>query len=101
MGYTTIVEFEEDYSILFKTFASGKTKDLKWRKWQLKQCWWMVEDNEDAIIAAIHKDLHRPAYETYAVDLLAAKRDILDHIKNLEKWTADTPINAGLIFGTL
>jgi aldehyde dehydrogenase (NAD+) len=101
MGHTTTVEFEQAYSTLFNTFASGKTRDLKWRKWQLKQCWWMVEDNEDAIISAIHKDLHRPAYETYAVDLLAAKRDILDHIKNVEKWTADTPINAGLIFGTL
>jgi aldehyde dehydrogenase (NAD+) len=102
MGYTTASSFENAYSTLHATFAAGRTKDLRWRKWQLKQCWWMVSENEEAIISAIYSDLHRPTFETYAVDLLAIKTDILDGIKNLEKWTADVPVNgAGFIFGTL
>jgi hypothetical protein len=38
--YTSEAEFDEAYKTLFSTFATGKTKDLAWRKWQLKQVWY-------------------------------------------------------------
>jgi aldehyde dehydrogenase (NAD+) len=101
MGYTTPAEFENAYKTLFKTFSTGKTKDLKWRKWQLKQLWWLVADNEEAFIQALKEDLNRPAFETSHADLLGMKMDILEHIENLEKWTADARPDAGFIFGKL
>jgi aldehyde dehydrogenase (NAD+) len=101
MGYTASAEFEAGYKTLFSTFASGKTKDPRWRTWQLKQIWWLIDDNENAIIEAINQDLRRPAFETYAIDLASTRNEILAHIRNLEKWAADTARNASFIFGKL
>ncbi|KAE9381903.1 aldehyde dehydrogenase [Stipitochalara longipes BDJ] len=99
--YTSKVEFEDAYSTLFSTFATGKTKDLKWRKWQLKQVWWMITENENDIVAALNRDLNRHAFETHGSDLRGLKEDTIEHISHLEEWTADSIPDAGFIFGTL
>ena len=98
---TTKADFEETYATLFRTFRSGKTKSLSYRKWQLKQLWWLIEDNHSQILSALHADLHRPELETTGFELVALKKDLLDHINNLELWTADSVPDAGFIFGTL
>jgi len=101
-SFTSAEEFEKIYSTLNETFKSGKTKDLKWRKWQLKQLWWMLEENEGRINIALAKDLNRHDFESYFTDLAGCKHDVLEHIKNLEKWTKDEPVaGAGFIFGTI
>jgi aldehyde dehydrogenase (NAD+) len=99
--YTSKTEFEEAYSTLFQTFDTGITKSIRWRKWQLKQCWWMVHDNEAQLIEALKEDLGRHDYEAYFGDILSTKSDILDHIKNVEKWAADEIPDAGFIMGTI
>jgi len=101
-SYTPYAEFQEGYDIVFATFRSGKTKSLKWRKWQLKQLWALVFENEQSIVDALKQDLNRHAYETYAADLLGMKRDILEHFEHLEEWTADKMLTeAGHPMGTL
>lgn len=102
MAYTSAADFQDSYSTLQKTFASGKTKSLAWRKWQLKQVWWMLEDNEERLIKALNKDLNRHDFESTLLDVTGLKRDVLDHITHLEEWTADEKIaGAGVIFGFL
>lgn len=99
--FTSQADFEDSYATVFRTFASGKTKPLTYRKWQLKQIWWMIEDNHAQILQALHADLHRSELESTTFDILGLKKDILDHIHNLELWTADTIPEAGFVFGTL
>ena len=99
--YTTKTEIDTALSTLRQTFATGCTKSLAWRKWQLKQCWWMIEDHEKDLCQALAADLHRHEFESYATDILGVKTDILDHIENLEEWTKDQKPDAGLIMGTL
>jgi len=99
--YTSAEQVEEGYTTLFRTFSTGRTKNLAWRKWQLKQCWWMMEDNEAEILSALKKDLNRHDFESHAADLLGMRQDILEHIKHLEEWAADSKPDAGFIFGTL
>ena len=99
--YTSSEEVDSAYSTLQKTFKSGKTKSIAWRKWQLKQIWWMVSDNETAIAKALHSDLNRHDFESYYVGIGAVKNEILEHIDNLESWAADEVPEAGLLFGTL
>jgi aldehyde dehydrogenase (NAD+) len=102
MGYTTQQEFADSYNTLFNTFSTHKTKSLQWRKWQLKQCWWLITENEDLIISSLHADIHRCTYEAMALDIAGMKEDLLYTIKNLEKWTADRSIEgSGFVFGTL
>lgn len=99
--YTTAEQIDDAYSTLQRTFKSGKTKSIAWRKWQLKQMWWSVSDNEERIAKALHADLNRHDFETYFVDIGGLKQEILQTIKNLESWSSDERIDAGFLFGTL
>src|SRR5882757_3301274 len=96
-GYTRREEVESKLATLRQTFRSGKTKDLAFRKWQLKQFWWLVEENEDRICEALAKDLNRHEFESYATDILGLKQDILAHIEHLEEWAADEIPEAGFL----
>ncbi|KAI5820328.1 Aldehyde/histidinol dehydrogenase [Pyronema omphalodes] len=99
--FTSSGEFKDSYTTLFRTFASGRTKDLAWRKWQLKQVWWMFDENEAAILAALKSDLNRSEFESYVCDVRGVREDVLRTLKNIDKWAADDIPNAGLILGTL
>ena len=94
--------YQSEYQELRDTFASQKTKSIKWRKWQLKQFWWMVVDNEERFVSALAHDLGRHAYESVAYDITGMKADIVRGLQNVEKWAAGhAPEGAGFIFGTL
>lgn len=99
--WTSEASFETAYSRLFETFSTGRTKKVAWRKWQLKQCWWMIVDNEAKMVEAMKTDLNRTAFESYTMDIGAIKKDILETLKHVEEWAADERIDAGFIMGTL
>lgn len=96
-GYESVEEIQSCHSTLVSTFQTGKTKDIAWRKWQLKQLWWLVEENEQAIIDAIKSDLNRPGFETYLTDLAGVRKDILYHLENIDAWAADDPLGDNFI----
>lgn len=100
-SYTSPHDLDEAYSTLLATFTTGRTKSLAWRKWQLKQFWWMIVDNEERIIQALHDDLHRHPMESKNIDIHGLKVEIMEHITHLEEWAADEIPDAGFIFGTL
>ncbi|KAL4802486.1 Aldehyde/histidinol dehydrogenase [Aspergillus unguis] len=95
--YTPEAEVTITYNTLRRTFASGKTKDLAWRKWQLKQLWWLVVDNEPRIHDALKRDMNRHPFETTFTECANVKTDIIDHLSNIHKWTAETRPRAGLM----
>ncbi|KAI8671955.1 Aldehyde dehydrogenase [Fusarium sp. Ph1] len=100
--YASLQECKSAHAQLTDTFSTGKTKSLRWRKWQLKQFWWMLEDNQRAITDALAADLRRHEMESLTSDLLGLKTDILEHLEHLEEWVADEPVeSAGFIMGRL
>ena len=101
MIYTTPEQLENAYTTLHKTFKTGKTKSLAWRKWQLKQMFWMVADNEEAVAKALKTDLNRHEFESYYADIEGMKKDILNTLAHVEEWAADEIPDAGFLFGTL
>ena len=101
MIYTTPEQLENAYMTLHKTFKTGKTKSLAWRKWQLKQMFWMVADNEEAVAKALKTDLNRHEFESYYADIEGMKKDILNTLAHVEEWAADEIPDAGFLFGTL
>lgn len=94
--YTPEAEVEAAYNTLQATFRSGKTKEIAWRKWQLKQVWWMIEENEQRIVEALHKDMNKPVFETTFTESMTIKTDIVEHLKNIDKWTAERPTDTPL-----
>ena len=49
---------------LRKNFRTGFSKDVEWRKNQLKSLSLIYEENEDLIVEALKKDLRKSKWET-------------------------------------
>ncbi|QGA21615.1 hypothetical protein EYB26_009326 [Talaromyces marneffei] len=90
--HDTAEDIQNLHTNLVNTFESGKTKDLAWRKWQLKQLWWMLEDNEKEFTAAMKEDLNRSSIESMITDFAGARKDILYHLQHIDQWAADEPL---------
>jgi aldehyde dehydrogenase (NAD+) len=86
-AYTTDEEVGSAYRTLRATFSAGKTKSIPWRKWQLKQLWWLVTDNKNRLLDALHADLNKHSYESSFTEYAAVVTDILDHLEHIDDWT--------------
>jgi len=72
---------------LRKTFATGRTRDIEWRKRQLLQLQKMMEENEAAIAAALADDLDRNPFEAYIADIATTAGEAKFAAKHLRRWT--------------
>ncbi|MEH1793279.1 aldehyde dehydrogenase [Nostoc sp.] len=67
-------------------FETGKTKDVAFRIEQLKNLKQAIIEHEQAIVEALHADLHKPEVETYLTEIGVVKE--IDYaIKHLNTWT--------------
>lgn len=82
-----VVDIPAVVARLRKTFASGRTKDVAWRKRQLQALEKMVADNEAAIAAALEQDLGRKPFESWLADIVSTAGEARDAAKNVGKWT--------------
>jgi aldehyde dehydrogenase (NAD+) len=71
---------------LRKTYASGRTRDLQWRKRQLLALAQAMEENETAIAKALEADLGRKPFEAWLADSVGTIAEAKDAAKNLHKW---------------
>ena len=58
------LSYQDQVSELRKNFRQGFTKNLEWRKEQLKNLSRMYEENEDLIVDALKKDLRKSKWES-------------------------------------
>lgn len=71
---------------LRQTFATGRTRDLRWRLAQLEAIERLCDEREGDIAAALHADLGRPAVEAWLGDVASTKGEAAYAIKHLKKW---------------
>jgi aldehyde dehydrogenase (NAD+) len=72
---------------LRKTFATGRTRDVAWRKRQLEALERLVTENEGLIAEALAKDLGRKPFEAWLADIASTAAEAKDAAKNVGKWT--------------
>jgi len=72
---------------LRQTFATGRTRDIDWRKRQLLQLQRLMEENEAAITAALVDDLDRKPFEAYIADIATTAGEAKYAAKHLRRWT--------------
>jgi aldehyde dehydrogenase (NAD+) len=72
---------------LRRTFASGRTRDIEWRRRQLLQLQKLMEENEDAITAALAEDLDRNRFEAYIADIGMTAAEAKYAAKRVRRWT--------------
>lgn len=70
-----------------KAFATGRTRDIEWRKRQLTALAKLLTENESMIAEALAKDLGRAPFEAWLADIASTVGEALDAAKNVKKWT--------------
>lgn len=68
------------------TYATGRTRDIEWRRGQLRALERLVVDNETAIAAALKADLGRQPFEAWLADVASTAAEAADAAKNVGKW---------------
>jgi aldehyde dehydrogenase (NAD+) len=71
---------------LRKTFATGRTRNLEWRKEQLRALRQLMVENETKIADALEKDLGRSPFEAWLADVASTSGECTYAAKNVGKW---------------
>jgi len=81
------IDYEPMMAELRSSFASGKTKDLAWRRQQLQQLKKMVSENHEQFTSAVLKDLGGMKFRGL-LDIMGCVKEADHALKNLSKWTS-------------
>jgi aldehyde dehydrogenase (NAD+) len=77
-------------------FNNGKTRNIDYRIKTLKKLRRTILDNENEIFTALHADLNKSGFESYATETGFVLEEIRYHIKHLKRWAkpikSSTPI---------
>ncbi|KAF7311330.1 hypothetical protein MKEN_01034700 [Mycena kentingensis (nom. inval.)] len=88
LAYTPLEEIEQIHADLRAGFATGKTKSIAFRKYLLLQLAYMLQDNSDAFVEALAKDLGRPQLETTFLEIGGSLSELVEAYKNVDAWAA-------------
>ena len=80
-------DFAQMRAVLRLTFRAGVTRELAWRKHQLRQLIALFTENTDAIVAAVHADLGGPKFRGIFECGAVAQAKLA--LKNLDVWARD------------
>ena len=69
-----------------ETFASGRTRSVKWRKAQLGAIIEMVKDNEEKMSDVLFQDLGKHSTEAFRDELGFVMRSATTALNCLDKW---------------
>ncbi|KAL7752431.1 hypothetical protein RI367_001965 [Sorochytrium milnesiophthora] len=67
-------------------FRTGITRDLGYRKQQLRQMALLIEENKELLAAAVHRDLHKSKNEFALGEISNTQTEIATALDNLDKW---------------
>lgn len=79
-------------------FATGRTKDLDWRRQQLKGLIRLLEDNEQELAEALSDDLGKPAMTAFLGEISPPLSEARHALKNLSRWTSRTSVAVPMAF---
>lgn len=77
-------------------FLSNQTKNLSFRKGQLKKLLEILKANEEKMNEAIYADFKKSAFENYETELALVYGEIKTSIKKLKKWSKRRKIKTNL-----
>jgi len=78
-------------------FTSGKTRGLSYRKEALKKLRSAILMHEEELYQALHKDLHKSSFESYATEIGFVLDELRFHLKKLHKWVQPKRVSSSLV----
>lgn len=79
-------------------FNTGQTKDVSFRKEQLKKLKAAIAARQDAITEALFQDLGKPKFEAVAAEIAYCGEETDYFLKHLDRWTKTKPVKTPLNF---
>jgi len=70
-------------------FKTGRTKDIAWRKSQLKAVDRMLTENEEVFLSALKADLNKPVQDSIISEVDFLKNDVIGLLRNIDTWTQE------------
>ena len=84
----------QTFEQLKKTYESGRTRPLAWRRAQLNALRRLVTENRDAFVSSAMADLGKPAAETVLMELNLVAGEAQFVRNRLSLWTAASQSDA-------
>ena len=79
-------------------FATGKTKDIAFRKTQLKKLKQAISESQDQITDALFQDLGKPKFEAIATEIAYCGQETDYFLKHLDRWAKNKPVKTPVNF---
>lgn len=89
-SYNQIISSQRDY------FNTNITKDIKFRKTQLKKLLTILQENEAKLDEAIYADFKKSAFDNYATETGVLYTELKHAIKKLEFWSKKKYVSTNL-----
>ena len=87
----------ETLAELRKTFESGLTRPLDWRREELAAVKRLLDEGEDELLDAMRADMGKPAAEARLTDLAVVASEIDVMVKNLDRWARPERVSVPLV----
>jgi len=91
MQFNDILQSQREF------FNKNTTKDIHFRKKQLKTLKRVLKEREKDLCEAIAKDIDKSVFETFATELLTIHTEINTALKKLNKWSKRKRVNTTII----
>ncbi|GAO51540.1 aldehyde dehydrogenase [Saitoella complicata NRRL Y-17804] len=94
LTHTPVEDIPTIVSDLHQSFHGQKSQSIKFRIQQLRQLYFFVHENHEAIVKALKADLAKPEFETYLTEIGFVEEDVLGAIAGLEsgRWQKDKKV---------
>ncbi|KAF9652565.1 aldehyde dehydrogenase [Thelephora ganbajun] len=100
LTYTSLDEVNQSHAALRAGYKSGKAKSIKYRKHQLLQLAYLLQDNKEKFNEAIKNDLGRSSLENEMLEIFVSLAEIKQSFDNVEKWAKPESAPLSLYFLT-
>lgn len=91
---TSLDEIPQRCARVATTFRSGYTKDVEWRKVQLRKAYWAITDYTPQLAEALLRDLNKCKFEAMISEIDFIKNDCIYLLSQLDKLTADEKLKS-------
>ena len=78
-------------------FDDGHSRNVSFRKQQLRKLKSILQDNEEKFFDALHSDFKKSAYETFGTELLVTYQEIDHLVANISDWAKAKKVSGSLL----
>jgi len=92
-----MVEIKEVVTQQQKYYGTGVTQELSFRKNALIKLQESIKKHENDILEALHKDLNKAPFESYAAEVGIVYTELKDAIKSLHRWNRKKRVKTPMV----